>query len=133
MWDAATQRHDKRDELGTRFEGLVTFEDSRKHKFENPAILDWDSHFDTLYVGDSPNESAKAITEKLGEIASVIKSYKGEHSGIWVYPLSGDDERQYRQTKAAEQHAASGHLQEIIARAQLRATQNAANDKPAEG
>lgn len=65
MWDAATERNAKRNELGSRFEGLVTFKDSRGNRFENPAILDWDSHFDTLFVGDSPSESAKAITESL--------------------------------------------------------------------
>jgi hypothetical protein len=42
MWDSAIEREDKRDELGSRFEGFVEFEDSREKKFDNPAILDWE-------------------------------------------------------------------------------------------
>lgn len=114
MWDAATQRHDRRDELDSRFEGSVTFEDSRGHKFENPAILDWDTHYDTLYVADKPDESAKAITEKLGEVASILKSYQAEHNGIWIYPVRADDERAYRQAVAAQRNAASDHLKRML-------------------
>lgn len=128
MWDAATQRHDKRHELGSRFEGSVSFEDSRKHKFENPAIFDWDSHFDTLYVADKPDESAKAITEKLGEVASVLNSYKAEHDGIWVYPVPADEERQHLQAKAARVKAASDHIKKVISGAQERAARNAAKE-----
>jgi hypothetical protein len=127
MWDAATERHDKRHELGSRFEGSVCFEDSRKHKFENPAILDWDTHFDTIYVANNPDESAKAIAAKLGEVASVLKSYKAEHDGIWVYPVPADDERQHLQAEAARVRAASDHLKQMIHGAQERA-RNKAND-----
>lgn len=105
MWDAATERYPKRDELGSRFEGLVTFKDSRGNRFGNPAILDWDSHFDTLFVADNPSESAKAITEKLAEITGVLKTYQREHDGIWVYPVDGDQERQYRVADAAQRKA----------------------------
>ena len=128
MWDAATQRHDRRDELGSRFEGSVSFEDSRKHKFENPAILDWDTHFDTLYVADKPDESAKAITEKLGEVASVLKSYKAEHDGIWIYPVPADEERQYLQAEAAKRKAQSDRVKRMISGAQERAARNTAKD-----
>jgi hypothetical protein len=114
MWDAATERHSKRHELGSRFEGSVTFEDSRKNKFENPAILDWDTHFDTLYVADKPNESANAITEKLSEIASVLNSYTAEHQGIWVYPVPADGERQYRQAIVDQRKAQSDRINRML-------------------
>ncbi len=129
MWDAATERHDKRHELGSRFEGSVSFEDSRKRKFENPAILDWDTHFDTVYVGDSPDESAKAIAAKLADVASVLKSYQAEHDGIWVYPVPADEERQYLAAEAAQRKAMHDRLQRTIHGAQERA----AEDPPTEG
>lgn len=129
MWDAATERYSRRHELGSRFEGFVSFQDSRKNKFQNPAILDWNTHFDTRYVGDSPDESAKAITEKLGEVASVLKSYKAEHDGIWVYPVPADEERQHLQAEAAQRKAGRDHIQRMLSGAQERAAENA----PTEG
>jgi len=105
MWDAATARYPKRDELGSCFEGLVTFKDSRGNRFENPAILDWDTHFDTIFVADNPSESARAITDKLADITGVLKSYQNEHDGIWVYPVRGDQERQYRIEESAQRRA----------------------------
>jgi hypothetical protein len=110
MWDSAIERISKRDELGSRFEGLVKFEDSRGNKFDNPAILDWDTHFDTNFVADKPDESAKAVAEKLSEISGVLKSYKSEHDGIWIYPVRADTERSYREAESAGHRAISDHI-----------------------
>lgn len=114
MWDAATERYNKRDELGSRFEGLVTFEDSRKNKFKNPAILDWDSHFDTIYVSDKPDESAKAVADKLSEIGKILKSYRTEHDGIWIYPVPAREKRDYLQQEAAKIQAARDHIHRAL-------------------
>jgi hypothetical protein len=114
MWDSAIERHNKRDELGSRFEGLVNFEDSRGHKFNNPAILDWDTHFDTNFVADKPDESAKAVAEQLSEISGVLKSYRNEHDGIWIYPVRAHEERQYLQAESERRQAISQHLKSAL-------------------
>jgi hypothetical protein len=129
MWDAATERHNKRAELGSRFEGSVSFEDSRKNNFENPAILDWDTHFDTIYVADKPDESAKAVAEELAEISGVLKSYKHEHDGIWIYPVPVDEERVYREAEAAARKARAEHLHQMIHGAQQRQAQRHTDDQ----
>jgi hypothetical protein len=125
MWDAATARYGHRHELGSRFEGFVSFQDSRKNKFQNPAILDWNTHFDTRYVGDSPDESVKAIAGKLDEVAAILKSYKTEHEGIWVYPASPADEQwQHLQSEAAQRNAVHDHIQRMLSGAEHEAEEN---------
>jgi hypothetical protein len=118
MWDAATARYSHRHELGSRFTGFVTFQDSRNNSFHNPVILDWNTHFDTRYVGDSPDESAKTIAAELTKVASVLKSYKAEHEGIWVYPVPAEEERQHSQAQAPQQSAAHDHILQMLTRTQ---------------
>lgn len=130
FWDSSINRYEKRDELGSRFEGSVSFEDSRGNEFENPSILDWDTHFDTTFVGDSPDESAKEIAGKLSDISSVLKSYQSEHDGIWIYPVPVDEERAYRQAEAERRKAIADHLHQMIHVAQQRHAQQRANDQP---
>lgn len=129
FWDSSINRYDKRNELGSRFEGSVSFEDSRGNKFRNPSILDWDTHFDTTFVGDSPDESAKEIAGKLSDISSVLKSYQNEHDGIWVYPVPVDDERAYREAEAARRKAMRDHLQQMIYGAQQRHASQHSDDQ----
>lgn len=129
FWDSSISRYDKRDELGSRFEGSVSFQDSRGNKFENPSILDWDALYDTTFVGDSPDASAKAVAEKLSEISSVLKSYKNEHDGIWTYPVRVGEERAYREAVAAERKARAEHLNQKICAAQQRYAQRHIGDQ----
>jgi hypothetical protein len=110
MWDAATERYGKRDELGSRFKGFVKFQDSRRNKFKNLAILDWDSHFNTIYVADKPDESAKAVAEQLSEIGKILKSYQTENDGVWVYPVPAHEKRDYLEHEAAKGQAARDHI-----------------------
>jgi hypothetical protein len=114
MWDAATSRHPKRDELGSRFTGVVNFEDRRGKKFDNPAILDWDTHYDTLFVGDSPSESANAVAKEIAGISGILKSYQAEHNGIWTYPVPPDEEREYRQIVAAQMKAQADMIKRML-------------------
>jgi hypothetical protein len=130
MWDAATERYNKRDELGSRFRGWVKFQDSRRNKFKNLAILDWDSHFDTIYVSAKPDESAKAVAEQLSEIGKILKSYRTEHDGIWIYPVPPREERDYLQQEAANIQAARDHINRGLHRGQGR--HQRASDSPAE-
>jgi hypothetical protein len=130
MWDAATERYNKRDELRSRFQGLVKFQDSRRNKFKNLAILDWDSHFDTIYVSDKPDESAKAVAEQLSEIGKILKSYRTEHDGIWIYPVPASEQRDYLQQEAAKRQAARDHINRAVHRGQGR--HQRASDTPAE-
>lgn len=106
MWDSAIPREDKRDELGSRFEGSVEFQDHDGNKFENRAILDWNTFRNTIELGDTPSESAKAIAEQLSQIGRILKSYQAEHDGIWTYPVPADEQRSYTQQRAAEAKAA---------------------------
>ncbi len=130
MWDAATERYNKRDELRSRFQELVKFQDSRRNKFKNLAILDWDSHFDTIYVSDKPDESAKAVAEQLSEIGKILKSYRTEHDGIWIYPVPASEQRDYLQQEAAKRQAARDHINRAVHRGQGR--HQRASDTPAE-
>jgi len=80
MWGSAISREDKRDELGSRFVGEVTYEDQDKKQFRSPSILDWDTFWNTMQVADKPDESAMALAKQLAEIASVLKSYTVEQT-----------------------------------------------------
>ncbi|BBZ43975.1 hypothetical protein MPRM_12560 [Mycobacterium parmense] len=132
MWDSSTARYDKRDELGSRFEGSVRFQDSRRNRFENRAILDWATHFDTLYVGDSPDVNAKTVADKLTEIAGVLKGYTSEHGGVWVYPKAADEERQYLAERAAQLQAHRDRINEMLNAGEQRyGTPQAGSDETA--
>lgn len=130
MWDAATERYNRRDELRSRFQGLVKFQDSRRNKFRNLAILDWGSYFDTIYVADKPDESAKAVVEQLSEIGKMLKSYRTEHDGIWIYPVPAGEQGDYLPQEAVKRQAARDHINGALHRGQGR--HQRASDTPAE-
>jgi hypothetical protein len=45
-------------------------------------------------------EKSKTVENALYEISSTLKEYKRQHGGIWVYTVSGDDERGYYEAMA---------------------------------
>jgi hypothetical protein len=63
-----------------------------------------------MFVADQPDESAKAVAARLSEISVVLKSYKSEHNGIWIYPVPADDERSYLEAESARRRAISDHI-----------------------
>lgn len=86
-------------ELVSQHEAIVRYEDSRKQKYEMRSILDFDLLRDTTRVSTHTMHELTKETEKqveqLSKIADRLGDFGKEHKGVWVYPSSADDERQY--------------------------------------
>ena len=124
IWDSPRRREQLRDkairqkkdvpEFKTRFTGILTFQDrpaKRRNHYRNPIMLDWNAFYNTLaFAKDKPE---KTIAEQIEAVADTLKWYQYEHGGIWTYPVPADDERRYREQRAAEAKAA----QDLVKRA----------------
>lgn len=96
VWDSAVRREDYRkkhgEDLRTKFVGRVEFDDKvvGGKSYFNPISLDANMFYNTTWV---QRREDKTVKDALYDIAGTIKSFKQEHHGIWVYTVSGEDER----------------------------------------
>lgn len=87
-------------ELKSQHEAIVRYEDSRENKYETRSILDFDLLRDTMRVSTHTvhelTKETKKQVEQLAKITCILGGFGKEHEGVWVYPSSADDERQYK-------------------------------------
>lgn len=111
-------------ELKSQHEAIVRYEDSRKNKYETRSILDFDMlrdtmRIDTHTVHELTKETKKQV-EQLAKITGILGGFGQEHKGVWIYPSSADDERQYKSDYAEALRQRRQQLGERIFRAQQR-------------
>jgi hypothetical protein len=116
IWDSPRRREQLREEairqkkevpeFKTRFTGTLTFQDrpaKRRKHYRNPIVLDWNAFDNTLAFAEDKPE--KTIAEQIEAVADTLKRYQYEHGGIWTYLIPADEERRYREQRAAEAKA----------------------------
>ncbi|WP_196326314.1 hypothetical protein [Mycobacteroides chelonae] len=100
-WDSGIERAQYEGELPTKFGGHVEFDDkivADKDSYRNPILLDADMFLDSLHV---TTEKGRSAEKALYEISSTLQGYAKQHSGVWAYSVSGEEERQYRENTTA--------------------------------
>jgi hypothetical protein len=63
--------------------------------------------------------------------ASTLTEYEDEHTGIWVYPLSADEQRAYLEAEREARREKQQKVQETINRALRRTRLKSEVEKPA--
>ncbi|WP_319454542.1 MULTISPECIES: hypothetical protein [unclassified Mycobacterium] len=100
-WASGIERAEYEGDLQTQFVGDVEFDDKMnpdKPSYRNPISLDTNMFWNTLRV---TTEKARSPEKALYEISKTLKGYAKQHSGVWVYTVPGEDERQYYEDLAA--------------------------------
>jgi hypothetical protein len=119
VWESAVRRgRYKGDKLQTQFVGAVEFDDRvvpTKPGYRNPVSLDIDMFWNTTWI--ERNET-RTVKDALYDIAGTLKSYQDDSSGVWVYPLDGEEERHRRVRESADNEAAFDALLHDIGIAQ---------------
>jgi len=109
VWFSAVKWEEYDGELRKLYEGNVTFTDTRtpipgKKPYDNPISLNVQTFRNTMRLKEI--EPARLVAEQIAAVAATLDSYHKDDSGIWVYTLSGDEERQRREQEDKEQYAA---------------------------
>jgi hypothetical protein len=124
FWFSAVQVEDYKGELTSQYVGHVEFDDEMnpdKKPFQNLISLDTKIFRNMLKPRE--DDPAKKIAEHIAEVAKILQSYHDDESGIWVYTLSGDQERQRREQEKAKEKAEFDTTRAEIERALHRNTE----------
>lgn len=100
-WDSGIERAEYEGQLPNKFGGLVEFDDkiiADKDSYRNPILLDADMFLYSLRV---TTEKGRSAEKALYEISSTLQGYAEQRSGIWVYAVPAEEERQERANMVA--------------------------------
>jgi hypothetical protein len=97
VWDSVVRRENFPGKLVDQYGGFVDFDDRvdgpDKRSYRNPIALDIKMFWNMMWI---ERKKGKTVEDALYDIAGTLKSYHDDESGIWVYTVPGDEERQRR-------------------------------------
>jgi hypothetical protein len=133
IWDSAIKRKEHADKLSDNdVTGHLTFWDKMNHDpdakppFCNTIWIDPKMFRNMLRL--TSVEPAKQITDEIAKVAATLESYHEDKSGIWVYTLPGETERQRREEVQAELRAEYDRIERAVERGQQRGTKQSTTD-----
>ncbi|CDO89536.1 hypothetical protein [Mycobacterium triplex] len=118
IWDSAIDREEHKPELVSQYVGRLEYServDSNSKRHTVQISLDTKMFRNSMRFSDE--QPSNPIVGILSQIAATLSQYQNEHEGIWVYPLSADEQRRHLQEQEATRREKQQELNDLVDRA----------------